>query len=214
MQAVSSSTITTAQPAIGPVPIKRLQDREAAAIERLKEVERNKGVNVTREAQAIFDALYWMCVSTPLFPPPFRLGRNEADQPPPPEPTKPPIGAASPLSSSTPSPCIHRTAARTVARPRRGAMCFFVCAKWSRASAVRSAKRRPTISPARRRPWARAKADESERGRVRSWRDEGGTAVEESDRSQNRAMWVCSGCLLAHRGAVLVERQCPTLQFL
>ncbi|KAK3708959.1 hypothetical protein LTR37_011123 [Vermiconidia calcicola] len=45
-----------AQPAIGFVDIKRLQDREQAKINRLKDEERNKGKGVTKEAQAIFDS--------------------------------------------------------------------------------------------------------------------------------------------------------------
>lgn len=45
-----------AQPAIGFVDIKRLQDREQAKINRLKDEERDKGKGVTKEAQAIFDS--------------------------------------------------------------------------------------------------------------------------------------------------------------
>ena len=58
----SESTIATAQPAIGPVDIKRLKQREEEKIRKLKEDEKNRGKGVTREAQAIFDSFKRMYV--------------------------------------------------------------------------------------------------------------------------------------------------------
>lgn len=46
----------TAQPPIGPVDVKRLEERERAKINKLKEEDRNRGKGVTTEAQAIFDS--------------------------------------------------------------------------------------------------------------------------------------------------------------
>ena len=57
-----NSTISSAQPPIGPVDIKRLEERERAKINKLKEDEMNKGKGVTKEAQAIFDSFKRMCV--------------------------------------------------------------------------------------------------------------------------------------------------------
>lgn len=51
------TSIANAQPAIAPVDTKRLKDRETARIAKLKEEEQNRGRGVTKEAQAIFDAL-------------------------------------------------------------------------------------------------------------------------------------------------------------
>ena len=59
----SEATFATAQPAIGPVETRRLKEREAAQIARLKEEERNRGKGVTKEAQAIFDSFRRMYVS-------------------------------------------------------------------------------------------------------------------------------------------------------
>ncbi len=56
------TSFATARPSIGPVDFKQLRDRERAAIEKLKEEERNRGKGVTKEAQAIFDALRRMFV--------------------------------------------------------------------------------------------------------------------------------------------------------
>lgn len=52
----SESTFATAQPAIGPVDIKRLKQREEERVRQLKEEEANKGKGVSKEAQAIFDS--------------------------------------------------------------------------------------------------------------------------------------------------------------
>lgn len=46
-----------AQPAIGPVDIKQLRQREDLRIRKLKEDEQNRGVGVSAEGQAIFDSL-------------------------------------------------------------------------------------------------------------------------------------------------------------
>jgi hypothetical protein len=58
----ASSSFASAQPLIGPVDIKRLQEREQAKITQLKEDERNRGKGVTKEAQAIFDSFKRMYV--------------------------------------------------------------------------------------------------------------------------------------------------------
>ena len=58
----TSSDFTGAQPPIGPVDIKRLELRERAKIDKLKEEERNRGKGVTKEAQAIFDSFKRMYV--------------------------------------------------------------------------------------------------------------------------------------------------------
>ena len=58
----STSSFVTAQPPIGPVDIKRLEERERAKINKLKEEERNRGKGVTKEAQAIFDSFKRMYV--------------------------------------------------------------------------------------------------------------------------------------------------------
>lgn len=50
-------TFATASPAIAPVDTKRLKEREDARIRKLKDEEANKGRGVTKEGQAIFDAL-------------------------------------------------------------------------------------------------------------------------------------------------------------
>lgn len=52
----NNGTFIGAQPAIGPVDTRRLKEREAAKINKLKEEERNRGKGVTKEAQAIFDS--------------------------------------------------------------------------------------------------------------------------------------------------------------
>jgi hypothetical protein len=53
----AKQTITTVQPPIAPVDIKKLREREEAKIRQLREQEANKGKGVSREAQQIFDAL-------------------------------------------------------------------------------------------------------------------------------------------------------------
>lgn len=57
-----TSTFATAQPPIGPLDVKRLEERERARINKLKEDERNRGKGVTKEAQAIFDSFKRMYV--------------------------------------------------------------------------------------------------------------------------------------------------------
>lgn len=51
------TSVANAQPAIAPVDTKRLKGRETARIAKLKEEEENRGRGVTKEGQAIFDAL-------------------------------------------------------------------------------------------------------------------------------------------------------------
>ena len=53
----SESSVAAAEPAIAPVDIRRLKERENARIAKLKEEEQNRGRGVTKEGQAIFDAL-------------------------------------------------------------------------------------------------------------------------------------------------------------
>jgi len=60
----SESSIATAQPAIGPVDVKRLKQREEQRIRKLKEEEKDRGKGVTREAQAIFDS--FKRINTPI----------------------------------------------------------------------------------------------------------------------------------------------------
>lgn len=62
-ESAGSNNFATARPAIGPVDIKRLQDRERAKIEKLKEEEKNKGRGVSKEGQAIYDSLKRMYIS-------------------------------------------------------------------------------------------------------------------------------------------------------
>lgn len=57
-----SGTLATAQPAIRPLDIKRLEQRMKAKIKKLKEEERDNGKGVSKEAQAIFDSLKRMYV--------------------------------------------------------------------------------------------------------------------------------------------------------
>lgn len=61
-----ASSFTTAQPPIGPVDVKRLEERERAKINKLKEDDRNRGKGVTKEAQAIFDSFKRMYVQSYL----------------------------------------------------------------------------------------------------------------------------------------------------
>lgn len=61
-------TVTTVQPPIAPVDIKRLREREEAKIRQLREQEANKGKGVSREAQQIFDALKRLCVAASYIP--------------------------------------------------------------------------------------------------------------------------------------------------
>jgi hypothetical protein len=56
--------ITTVQPPIAPVDIKKLREREEAKIRQLREQEANKGKGVSREAQQIFDALKRLYAAT------------------------------------------------------------------------------------------------------------------------------------------------------
>ena len=53
----SEPTFATAQPPLGPVDVKRLKDRESTRITQLKEQAADRGKGVSREAQAIYDAL-------------------------------------------------------------------------------------------------------------------------------------------------------------
>ena len=57
-----ANSFTAAQPAIGPVDVKRLEERERAKINKLKEAEQNRGKGVTKEAQAIYDSFKRMYV--------------------------------------------------------------------------------------------------------------------------------------------------------
>ena len=50
------ATFASVQPAIGPVDIKRLEKREQSRIQQLKDYEKTRGKDVTKEAQAVFDA--------------------------------------------------------------------------------------------------------------------------------------------------------------
>jgi len=56
------SDFAHAQPAIGPVDAKRLQQREDERVRKLMEEEQNRGKGVTDEAQALFDAMRKMYV--------------------------------------------------------------------------------------------------------------------------------------------------------
>ena len=47
---------TTSFASIGPVHVKRLQERERAKINKLKEEEQNRGKGVSKEGQAIYDS--------------------------------------------------------------------------------------------------------------------------------------------------------------
>lgn len=60
----AKQTISTVQPPIAAVDIKKLRDREEAKIRQLRDQEANKGKGVSREAQQIYDALRRMCVAT------------------------------------------------------------------------------------------------------------------------------------------------------
>ena len=51
-----ANSFATVQPPIGPVDVKRLEERERASINKLKEDDRNRGRGVSKEAQAIFDS--------------------------------------------------------------------------------------------------------------------------------------------------------------
>jgi protein LSM12 len=57
-----ASSFAAAQPAIGPVDVKRLEERERAKINKLKEAEQHRGKGVTKEAQAIYDSFKRMYV--------------------------------------------------------------------------------------------------------------------------------------------------------
>ena len=61
----SEISFANAQPAIGPVEIKRLQQREEKRIRELKEDQKNMGKGVTKEAQAIFDSFNRMYACVP-----------------------------------------------------------------------------------------------------------------------------------------------------
>lgn len=50
-------SLTTAQPAIGPIDTKQLKQREETRIRTLREEEQDRGKGVSKEGQAIFDAL-------------------------------------------------------------------------------------------------------------------------------------------------------------
>ncbi|KAK5119453.1 hypothetical protein LTR85_007553 [Meristemomyces frigidus] len=52
----SESSYASAQPAIGPVDVKRREQRVADRVRQLKEEEKNMGRGVTKEAQAIYDS--------------------------------------------------------------------------------------------------------------------------------------------------------------
>ena len=56
------NNFASTKPVIGPVDVKRLKEREQARINQLKEDERNRGLGVTKEAQAIFDSFKRMYV--------------------------------------------------------------------------------------------------------------------------------------------------------
>lgn len=56
-QITSASSLATAQPPLAPVDTKRLKEREAARVAQLKDEAANRGKGVSREAQAIYDAL-------------------------------------------------------------------------------------------------------------------------------------------------------------
>lgn len=58
----SEGTFASALPSIGPVDTRRLKEREAAKMNKMKEEERNRGKGVTKEAQAIFDSFKRMYV--------------------------------------------------------------------------------------------------------------------------------------------------------
>ena len=60
----AKQTISTVQPPIAAVDIKKLRDREEAKIRQLRDQEANKGKGVSREAQQIYDALRRMCVAS------------------------------------------------------------------------------------------------------------------------------------------------------
>lgn len=60
----ANKTPATVQPAVAPVDIKKLREREEAKLRQLREQEANKGKGVSREAQHIFDALKRLCVAT------------------------------------------------------------------------------------------------------------------------------------------------------
>ena len=51
-----TNSFASAKPPIGPVDVKRLEERERAKINQIKENEQNKGKGVSKEAQAIFDS--------------------------------------------------------------------------------------------------------------------------------------------------------------
>jgi hypothetical protein len=62
LQSAADNSFASAQPPIGPVDVKRLEERERAKINKLKEDERNRGKGVTMEAQAIYDSFKRMYV--------------------------------------------------------------------------------------------------------------------------------------------------------
>lgn len=53
----SGRSVANAFPTIGPIDTKRLQERLDTRVGKLKEEESNRGKGVTKQAQAIFDAL-------------------------------------------------------------------------------------------------------------------------------------------------------------
>jgi hypothetical protein len=57
LQQSGDGSIASALPPIGPVDTKQLQKREAQRIQQLKDEENDRGKGVSREAQAIYDAL-------------------------------------------------------------------------------------------------------------------------------------------------------------
>lgn len=71
-----ANTFATAQPLVGPVDVKRLEERERAKINKLKEAEQNRGKGVTKEAQAIYDAFKRMCVERNLYLAQIRAGHR------------------------------------------------------------------------------------------------------------------------------------------
>jgi hypothetical protein len=62
----AKQTIDNVQPAIAPVDLKKLREREETKIRQLRGQEANKGKGVTQEAQQIYNALQRMCVALML----------------------------------------------------------------------------------------------------------------------------------------------------
>ena len=57
VRAGGDGSFTNAAPAIGPVDARQLQKREETRVAQLKEQEENRGKGVSKEGQALFDAL-------------------------------------------------------------------------------------------------------------------------------------------------------------